>query len=137
MSRILSKSDYNSILQGKSVVISTLDEYGIGYNVIPVLISYLESAKKRENSVSFSELKQFVEHFFDGSIPFASDINLVPSDIGNALLDEEFVRNETSKQQNPYYLSSLIAIKYRQENEVWWDVDELLSQLKEIRDGYI
>jgi hypothetical protein len=62
---------------------------------------------------------------------------LVPSDIGNALLDEEFVRNETSKQQNPYYLSSLIAIKYRQENEIWWDIDELLSQLKEIRDGYI
>ena len=78
-----------------------------------------------------------MEHFSDDSIPFASDINLVPSDISNALLDEEFVRNETSKQQNPYYLSSLIAIKYRNENEVWWDVDELLSQLKEIRDGYI
>lgn len=137
MSRLLTKSDYDSILQGKSVVISTLGKDGIGYNVIPVLISYLESVRKRENSVTYSELKQFVAHFSDGSITFASDINLVPSDIGNALLDGEFVRNETSKQQNPYYLSSLIAIKYRYENEVWWDIDEILSQLKEIRDGYL
>ena len=130
MSRILSKSDYDSILKGKSIVTSTLGEYGIGYNVIPILISYLESTKKRENSISYSELKQFVEHLSDKSIPFASDINLVPSDISNALLDEEFVRNETNKRQNPFFLSSLIAIRYRNEDEVWWDVDELLSQLK-------
>ncbi len=137
MSRILSKSNYDSILQGKSIEVSTLGEYGIGYNVIPLLISYLESTKKRADSISYTKLKQFVEHFSNGSIPFASDINLVPSDISNALLDEEFVNNEISKQQNPYYLSSFIAINYKNEHEVWWDIDELLLQLNEIKNGYI
>ena len=137
MSRVLSKSDYNAILQGKSIVNSSLGEYDIGYNVIPILISYLENIKKREGSVSYSQLKELVDHLSNGTFPFVSDINLEQSDISNAILDEEFLKNEIGKQNNPYFLSFYIAIKFRNEDEAWWDVDELLSQLNELRNGHI
>lgn len=137
MSRVLSKSDYDALLQGKSIVNSSLGEYDIGYNVIPILISYLENIKKREGSVSYSLLKEFVDHLSNGTFPFVSEINLEQSDISNAILDEEFLKNEIGKQNNPYFLSSYIAIKFRNEDEAWWDVDELLSQLNELKNGYI
>ena len=102
-----------------------------------MLICYIEGVRKSSKILTNSDLRAFVNIISKGSYPEIADIQLTSSDISNAINDEQFILNEIGNRQNPYYLSSKIAIKYRCEDEIWWDADELINQLSEIYDGDI
>lgn len=135
MQHILNKQGYDIILEGKGELLNFLDGNDIAFNIIPVLVTYLENIRKRSDKISNMEIKKFLYKLSDGNIHQVASIALTPSDLSNAILDDEFLSEEIGKRQNPYILSSKIAIKYRNEEEIWWDVDELIAQLIEINNG--
>jgi len=137
MSHILQNHDYDLILHDKGNLQQLFDECDIRYNITSQLISYVESVRKRANHISYKELKKFIQKFSSGFFPQIGDINLTSSDIGNALNDQQFSEEEIGNHQNPYVLSSIIAVKCRNEDEIWWDPEEILKELYKIRNGNI
>ena len=135
MQHILNKQGYDIILEGKDDLLNFLSENDIAFNIVPMLVIYLENVRKRSDKISNTEIKQFLYKLSDGNIHQVANIALTPSDLSNAILDDEFLSEEIGKRQNPYILSSKIAVKYRNEEEIWWDVDELIAQLIEINNG--
>lgn len=137
MSHILQNHDYDLILHDKGNLQQLFHGCDIRYNITSQLISYVESVRKRANHISYKELKKFIQKLSSGFFPQIGDINLTSSDIGNALNDQQFSEEEIGNHQNPYVLSSIIAVKYRNEDEIWWDPEEILKELYKIRNGNI